>query len=131
VEGIATTILGARGVRIYVANLMTEPGETDDYSLDDHLRVIRAHTGFDLFDYVLVNRRPVNDSAVRRYAARGSQPVSVDGMLKYSANAQIVECDLATEQHGAKIRHRPGSLARAIRALVVAGRPVGATTSGS
>jgi uncharacterized cofD-like protein len=123
VEGIASTIRDVRGVRIYVANLMTEPGETDAYSLDDHLRVIRAHTGFDLFDYVLVNRRPVNDAAVRLYAERGSQPVVVDRLLEHAGEAQIVECDLATERHGAKIRHHPGSLARAIRALVAAGRP--------
>ena len=123
VEGVAATIYGVNAVRIYVANLMTEPGETDDYSLDDHLRVIRAHTGFDLFDYVLINRRPVNDAAVRRYAEHGSQPVAVDRLLKHAGNAQIVECDLATEWHGAKIRHHPRSLARAIRALVTAGRP--------
>jgi uncharacterized cofD-like protein len=123
VDGVAATMTAARGVRIYVANLMTEPGETDEYSLDDHLRVIRAHTGLDLFDYVLVNRRPVNDAAVRLYAERGSQPVAVDRLLKHAGDAQIVECDLAMERHGAKIRHNPASLARAIRALVAAGRP--------
>ena len=41
VEGVAATIYGVNAVRIYVANLMTEPGETDGYTLDDHLRVIR------------------------------------------------------------------------------------------
>ena len=58
VEGIASTISGVNAVRIYVANLMTEPGETDGFSLDDHLRVIREHAGYDLFDYILVNRMP-------------------------------------------------------------------------
>jgi uncharacterized cofD-like protein len=127
VDGVASTIRGARAVRIYVANLMTEPGETDDYSLDDHLRAIRAHVGCDLFDFVLVNRRPAADAAVRMYAERGSQPVAVDRLLTHGGHAQVVECDLATEQRGAKIRHHPGSLARAIRALVRAGRPAGAT----
>ena len=45
VEGVAATMYGVNAVRIYVANLMTEPGETDHYSLDDHLRVIRAPRG--------------------------------------------------------------------------------------
>jgi uncharacterized cofD-like protein len=123
VEGMAATIYGVNAVRIYVANLMTEPGETDDYSLDDHLKVIRAHTGFHLFDYILINRRPVNGAAVRRYAEHGSQPVVADRLLKHAGNAQIVECDLATEWNGTKIRHHPAFLARAIRALVIAGRP--------
>ena len=94
---------------------MTEPGETDQYSLDDHLRAIRAHVGCDLFDYVLVNRRPANQDAVQLYAERGSQPVAVDRLLLHAGGAELVECDLATEQLGAKIRHHPGSLARAIR----------------
>src|SRR4029079_1977224 len=69
VEGVAATIHGVNAVRIYVANLMTEPGETDHYSLDDHLRVIRTHTGFDLFDYILVNRRPIDEAAAQLYAS--------------------------------------------------------------
>ena len=66
VEGVAATIYGVNAVRIYVANLMTEPGETDHYTLDDHLRAIKTHTGFDLFDYILVNRRPIDAEAARQ-----------------------------------------------------------------
>ena len=71
VEGVAATIYGVNAVRIYVANLMTEPGETDGYTLDDHLRVIRTHTGFDLFDYILVNRRPIDEVAARPVCRAG------------------------------------------------------------
>src|SRR5262249_382508 len=49
VEGVAATIYGSSAIRIYVANLMTEPGETDGYAIDDHLRTLREHTGYDLF----------------------------------------------------------------------------------
>src|SRR4051812_1386240 len=122
VDGVAATIHGVNAVRIYVANLMTEPGETEHYTLDDHLRVIRAHTGFDLFDYILVNRRPIDDEAARLYAAQRSEPVFVERLLRYARGAQLVECDLAVEWGGRKIRHHPRSLARAIRALVAAGR---------
>jgi uncharacterized cofD-like protein len=123
VEGIAATIYGANAVRIYVANLMTEPGETDHYTLDDHLRVIRSHTGFDLFDYILVNARPIDDSVTRRYAVRGSEPVVSGEMLQFAGNAQVVQIELAVESAGAKIRHHPRSLGRAIRALAAAGKP--------
>ena len=110
VEGVAATIYGVNAVRIYVANLMTEPGETEHYTLDDHLRVIRAHTGFDLFDYILVNRRPIDDQAARLYAAQGSEPVVAEPLLRYAGNAQVVECELAIEWGGKKIRHHPRSL---------------------
>jgi len=123
VEGVAATMHGVNAVRIYVANLMTEPGETDHYTLDDHLDVIRSHTGFDLFDYILVNRRPIDDSAAELYASRGSEPVVAEQLLRNAGRAQVVECDLAVEWGGKKIRHHPRSLGRAIRALVTAGRP--------
>jgi uncharacterized cofD-like protein len=123
VEGIASTIYGVNAVRIYVANLMTEPGETDHYTLDDHLRAIRQHAGFDLFDYILVNRRPLDDRAAARYAALGSEPVLCTEPLRWAGQAALVECDLAVEYGAPQIRHQPQTLARAIRALVRAGRP--------
>jgi uncharacterized cofD-like protein len=123
VEGMASTIYGVNAVRIYVANLMTEPGETDDYSLDDHLRAIRLHAGFDLFDYILVNRRPLDWVAAERYKQQGSNPVECREPLRWAGRAAIVECDLAVDYDSRKIRHQPQSLARAIRALVTAGRP--------
>ena len=87
VEGVASTIYGVNAVRIYVANLMTEPGETDHYTLDDHLRAIRLHAGFDLFDYILVNRRPLDAEAMAAYAAQGSRPVKVVTPLRWAGQA--------------------------------------------
>jgi uncharacterized cofD-like protein len=123
VEGVASTIYGVNAVRVYVANLMTEPGETDHYTLDDHLHAIKVHTGFDLFDYILVNRRPLDSEAAAAYAAHGSRPVRAPLPLRFAGKAQIVECDLAVEYGERKIRHQPLSVARAVRALVRAGRP--------
>jgi uncharacterized cofD-like protein len=124
VQGIAGTIYGINAVRIYVANLMTQPGETDGFSLDDHLRVIREHTGFDLFDYILVNRQPLDPDIVHQYAERGAEPVRMTHPLKWAGRAEIVEADFACVpglQKG-KIRHDPSSLAAAVLSLVSAGR---------
>jgi uncharacterized cofD-like protein len=123
VEGIAATLSGVDAVRIYVANLMTEPGETDDYTLDDHLHAIRAHAAHDLFDYIVVNRRTVASAAAARYALRGARPVVAEQPLRWSGRARIVECDLAAECHGDKIRHASRPLAKIIRTLIAAGRP--------
>lgn len=123
VEGVAATISGVDAVRIYVANLMTEPGETDDYTLDDHLRVIRTHTGFDLFDYILVNKSSMNPALVAAYAAYGSCPVAPGRSLRWAGHARVIECDLAAEYTRGKIRHAPSSLAGAICTIVDSGRP--------
>ena len=123
VEGVAATISGVDAVRIYVGNLMTEPGETDGYTLDDHLHAIRLHARHDLFDYVVVNRRPIPTSIAARYALQGSHPVIVDRPSKWAGGARVIECDLAAECDGKKIRHAARPLAQTIRALVAAGRP--------
>jgi uncharacterized cofD-like protein len=123
VEGVAATISGVDAVRIYVANLMTEPGETDGYTLDDHLHAIRVHARHDLFDYILVNRRPISQSIAGRYALQGSHPVAIDRPLKWAGRARVIECDVVGECDGVKIRHAARPLAQTIRALVAAGRP--------
>jgi len=118
VEGVAATIYGASARRIYVANLMTEPGETDGYSIDDHLRVIREHTGYDLFDDVLVHRGSLDSTVVGRYAEQGALPVRRPSALRFAGDAEIVERDLAGHAHNGKIRHDSKGLARAITDLI-------------
>ena len=125
VEGMAATLSGVNAVRIYVANLMTEPGETDGFSLDDHLRVIREHTNFDLFDYILVNRSPLPASLVTPYVSQGSQPVRYDTPLKWAGRAKVVEWEFGGEAvlDRGKIRHQPRALADAVLELARSGRP--------
>ena len=122
VGGMASTLSGIGAVRIYVANLMTEPGETDGMSLEDHIRVIYEHVGFDLFDYILVNRRPVPAHVIHRYHAFGANPiVRTDDTAR--ASAQLVERDLAWTIEGGRIRHAPRDVAAAILELGRSGRP--------
>ena len=125
IEGIAATLSAVRAVRIYVANLMTEPGETDGYSLDDHLRVIRTHTGYDLFDYVLVNQHAPAPAVAERYAAEGGYPIVANGRLDWAGCAQVVRCDFVPDCTGVKLRHHPDALAHAIRTVVLQGRSNG------
>ena len=80
------------------------------------------HVGFDLFDYIVINRRPLERATAARYARLGSRPVVADRPLTWAGRAQIVECDIAAECDGVKIRHAARPLARIIRALAQAGR---------
>jgi uncharacterized cofD-like protein len=117
VDGIAATISGTTATRVYVANLMTEPGETDGFSLGDHLRVMRDHTGFDLFDYVLVNRAPLPADAVAHYADEGARVIPVRTGDAVFRNSRVVTADLATVTESGQIRHDPTALAFALTAL--------------
>jgi uncharacterized cofD-like protein len=123
VDGIAATISAVNATRVYVANLMTEPGETDDYSLGDHLRAIREHTGYDLFDYVLVNRGQIPGAAVAAYAADGSHVLGVNAAEPSRiGQAKIVTADLATLTPTGQIRHNPVALGKALTELVATHR---------
>jgi uncharacterized cofD-like protein len=118
VAGVAPTIYGLRATRIYVSNLMTEPGETDGMTLEDHLDVIEHHVGGQLFDYVLVNSRPVPPMSLERYAHEAAYPVRRRTTAPTYRLARIVEHDLAWQHTDGKIRHDPAALALAIRELV-------------
>jgi uncharacterized cofD-like protein len=123
VDGIAPTISAARGVRILVANLMTEPGETDGFTLTDHVREIRRHVRFDLFDYVLINQATLDETLTVEYQRRGSHPVQCDQELVWETSAEMIRRHLAVQTDGGKIRHEPRDLARAIVDLARQGRP--------
>jgi uncharacterized cofD-like protein len=122
VDGIAPTLFGAGGVRIFVANLMTQPGETDRLSLEDHVEVVKQHLGYDLFDYILVNRQPIPLDTASRYAALGARPLRRSTTGKWIGSARVIERDLACNDENGKLRHAPADLAAAILELCSLGR---------
>jgi uncharacterized cofD-like protein len=60
---------------VYIANLMTQPGETQHYSVVDHIRAVYEHTRRKLFDFVVINRAAVAPRLLRRYRASGAEQV--------------------------------------------------------
>jgi len=110
VEGVSEAIARSRAARVYIANLMTQPGETRGLSLADHLRAIFHHAGKRIIDWVVVNRRPASDAVARRYELSGAEPVVVDVSELQRLGLRCVFDDLLTE-HGF-VRHDPDRLTR-------------------
>ncbi len=75
IERVVQAIKRSPATCVYIANLMTQPGETQHYSVADHIRAIYHHTGKDLFDFVVINRSRVPSSLLRRYRAQNAEPV--------------------------------------------------------
>jgi len=117
VDGIAATLSAVTAPRVYVANLMTEPGETDGYSLSDHLGAIKEHTGFDLFDFVLANRGAIPQEAVTAYAEDASYVVALPDRDAYIGGAKIIAGEFATTTAAGQIRHDPSALGFALTSL--------------
>ena len=120
VPDVAAAIRRSRATRILVANLMTEPGETDDYSVLEHVLTIERHLGAQLFDYVIYNTAPVPADLAAAYAARGARPIAA-GSFELGALEKLgirpIGVPLVSEQPAGKIRHNPDRLAAAIAAL--------------
>lgn len=75
IEQMVDVIAHSQATRVYIANLMTQPGETQGYSVADHLRAIYRHTRRPLFDFVVINQTPVSPRLLRRYKTQGAEPV--------------------------------------------------------
>jgi uncharacterized cofD-like protein len=107
---IAQAIARSRAPRVYIANLMTQPGETDAYTLADHLRAIQNHTPRRVVDWVVANRRSVSANVARHYRAQGAEPVAID-LNRVQKLRVRVALDNLVEEHGV-IRHNSRRLAR-------------------
>src|ERR1700736_5915039 len=107
---IASAIAKSKAPRVYIANLMTQPGETSGYALADHLRAIQRHTPRRVIDWVVANRQAVSPEVAKRYRAQGAEPVVIDIPDLQQLGYRVV-LDNLLEEHGV-IRHNPVRLAR-------------------
>jgi uncharacterized cofD-like protein len=118
VDGVADALKRSRALKVMVANLMTQPGETDGMSCTDHVRAVIDHVG-PVLDVVLVNcARPPLELG-ERYAKKGSAPVTGDRRELLSLGVLPVEADVL--KAGQRIRHDPTKLARVLLKLARSG----------
>jgi uncharacterized cofD-like protein len=110
VTGVAEAIESSSATKIYIANLMTQPGETEGFSLSDHVRVIYEHTRRKLFDWVVASKQIVSPEVARRYSARRAAPVLVDVQKLQAIGVRCMLDDLL-EEHGV-VRHDAARLAQ-------------------
>jgi uncharacterized cofD-like protein len=115
VARVADAIGAAQAVKIFICNLMTQPGETDGYTARQHLEAVRTYAPQISFDYVIANHRPISAEQAALYAADGAHQIGMqDHMLEkeFGEQTSIIRADLLDE--GEKVRHSPEKLARVI-----------------
>jgi len=109
VSGVADAIEKSRAKRVYIANLMTQPGETLGYTLVDHVRAIHQHTGRKIIDCVVMNDHPLAPEVLRRYKSKGAEPVAINFAELQRMGLQCI-FDNLLEVHGV-VRHNAERLA--------------------
>jgi uncharacterized cofD-like protein len=114
VRGIAKEIRKSAALKIYIGNLMTQPGETTGFTAEDHVDAIRQHARSRLFDVIILNRKPIATAVLARYRKQGSVPVATDRGRLTERGLEIYEGDLLAQAN--VVRHDPRLLAKAVRA---------------
>ncbi len=114
VARVASAIGEAHATRIFICNLMTQPGETDGYTARQHMEIVKRYSPEIQFDFVIVNNRPISKEQTERYAAEGASQIGIanDDLAETTLDgvSEIVRADLLDE--GDKVRHNPERLAR-------------------
>lgn len=115
VPEITAAIATSTVPRIYVCNIMTQPGETEGYTVSDHIEAIDNACGQKLFDAVLVHRKVPSAQALIKYAQVNSHPVFLDREATEKLGRRIVSVNVMDEDETTNlVRHNPERLARVL-----------------
>lgn len=117
VNGIGDAMLHSSAERVVLMNLMTQPGETDDYTAHDHLRVLSEYIDMRHFHAVLVNNRPPPEELLIRYREQGSIPVKDDLQGNKAYGLQVIRAPLLTVTQVAgrpTVKHDAAALAQVL-----------------
>ena len=119
IKDIAKAVNDSKAKKIYICNIMTQPGETDGFTVSDHIKTILEHTKYDKFvDAVLVNT-DLPKELLAPYKDAGSVPVIVDKDELRKMGIEIIQKNLVADKryedgHSSFVRHSPNRLARVI-----------------
>lgn len=80
VDGVREALQVTEAKRIYVPNIMTQPGETDGYTVKDHVHELMKHSAMGIVDFVFANTTVLDLQTARNYAAEKSYPVELTQM---------------------------------------------------
>jgi uncharacterized cofD-like protein len=112
VEGIPAAIRRSQAVKAYFVNLMSQPGETTEFTASDHVRSIHRHAKGMLLDYAVVNIRPITTAMKKRYASHAAMPVENDIDELFRMGVKVMAGKLA--RHGETLRHDPEATAEVV-----------------
>lgn len=112
VDKVTDAVLSSRGKKVYVCNIMTQPGETDRYTASMHLDALEKHSARKIADYMIVNDAPVPDSVRTLYAAENAAQVEFDAE-RLEGRVNVLHGNLFLVRDG-QVRHNFSRLARGI-----------------
>ena len=117
VKGVAKAIKDSKAFKIYVSNLMTEPGQTDNYTLSEHIKAINEHVGKGVIQYCIYDTGEIMPEYIRKYNMEGAELVEQDVSKVKVEGVSLIQRNLSHIENG-KIRHNPDAIAASIIQLI-------------
>jgi len=105
----------ASATRIFISNLMTQPGETDGYDVGRHLETVAKYAPQIRFDYIILNSRAISNEQAEQYRADGAYQVGLEdgaNTIAFHSETEVVRADLLDD--GEMVRHDSARLARVV-----------------
>lgn len=117
VKNVSKTIRESKAIKIYVSNIMTEPGQTDNYSVSDHLDAIFEHAGNDIIDYCIYDTGEIVPEYIKMYNQNGADIVEHDIQKLKTRGVKLLQRNLSCIIDGT-IRHDTNAVAESIIQLI-------------
>ncbi len=117
IKNVAKAIKESKAIKFYISNIMTEPGQTDNYSVSDHIAAITEHTRENIIDYCLGNAGEIVPEYVRKYNRQGSDVVDLDTAKIKELGINVIKRDIAKIENG-YIRHNTEEIAKTIMEFI-------------
>ena len=117
VKGVAKAIKENKGFKIYISNIMTEPGQTDNYSLSEHIKALHEHAGKGIVEYCIYDTGEIVPEFIRRYNKEGADLVEQDTSKAKEEGIKLIQRNLSYID-GEFIRHNPDAIASSIIELI-------------
>ena len=115
VNGVIKAIKESKAIKVYVNNIMTEQGQTDNYTMSEHIKAITDHVGQDIIDFCIYDSGEVVPEYIKKYIKEGSELVEQDE--SNVKGIQLVQRNLSYIQDE-RIRHNPDAVAAAIIEII-------------
>ena len=115
INGVAKAIKESPAIKVYISNIMTEPGQTDDYSVSDHLNAIIEHCGNGVVDYCIYDTGEIVPEFIKKYNIEGQDLVEQN--IEKVKGIRFLQRNLSMITNG-HIRHDPGLVASSIIELI-------------
>jgi len=116
IKEIANSIVASNAIKVYVCNLMTQQGETDEFKASDHIKALIKHSHQQIIDYCILNTSEVPAQVLKRYCQEKAYRVVNDAKNIRNLGYRVIEDDFVLE--GGVVRHDSLKLARMIFGLI-------------